>query len=60
MDSNFVHYFLWLPNICLAVRGIGKLRFLRSCYFFREVYGTNRDEITRKLATLLDKELCDL
>jgi len=60
MDSNFVHHFVWLRNICLTLRVISKLRFLRSYYFFREVYGTNRDEMTRKLATLLDKELCDL
>jgi len=60
MDSNFVHYFVWLPDICLALRGISELRFLRNFYFFREVYGTNKDEITRKLVTLFDKELCDL
>jgi len=60
MDSNFVHYFVRLPNICLALREISELRFLRNYYFWGEVYGTYRDEITRKLVTLLDKELCDL
>jgi len=33
MDSNFVHYFVWLPDICLALRGISELRFLRNFYF---------------------------
>ena len=56
-----IWYFISYSYLTLVLPRGEKVNYIVwEVTIFREVYGIYRDEITRKMATLLDKELCDL